>query len=186
MTALLITVSLITGLVILDRVHGICLRRVKREAEERDAKLSVLRVVAKHEALFGGDPERFRGWLAKLLKMQGYRQVTAVASGEDRGYDFTCETQKGQKVWVLCKLQDASRFEEAVMLPEVQRLVGAMVGEGVRRGLIITTARPDLETVRYLEKIPGSYKMEIIDGEKLLQSLYDLRKVLLAPLLETS
>ncbi len=186
MTALLITVSLVTVLVILDRVHSIYLQRTNRDAAEREAKLSVLRVVAKHEAFFGGNPEQFRDWLARLLKMQGFRKVEAVPLAEERGYDLSCEKARGQKVCVLCILNDPSRFEEAVPLAEVQRLVGAMVGEGVKRGLIVTTTRLAPDTARYLENLPGSIKMEILDGERLLQSLYDLRKVLLAPFLDTT
>ncbi len=186
MNALLITVSLVLVLMILDRIHRTHLQRLNRDLAEREAKLNVLRVVAKHEAFFGGNREQFRIWLVQLLKMQGYRKIEAVSSAEERGYDFSCEKPRNQKIYVLCIPSDPSRFEETVSPAEAQRLVGAMVGGRVKQGLIVTMARPAPETIRYLENLPSSIHIETLDGEKLLQKLYDLRKVFLAPFLDTS
>lgn len=186
MTALLITISLVLSLMILEKAHHIRLQRINRDLSEREAKLSVLRVVAKHEAFFGGDREQFRDWLARLLKMQGYRKIEAVPLTEERGYDFACEKIRNQKIYVLCAPYDPSRFEEMVSLAEAQRLVGAMVGKKIKQGLIITTTCLAPETARYLENLPGGIKIETLDGDKLLQSLYDLRRVLLAPFLDTT
>ncbi len=63
-------------------------------------------------------------------------------------------------------------------LPEAQKLIGAMVGDGVKRGMIITSAGFTKEAKEYISRInERGYRIEMIDGDSLMSQLYDLREV---------
>jgi len=90
---------------------------------------------------------------------------------------------KGDIVYVGCKLRNPQNWDHNVSKSETQKLVGSMVGDGVKNGLIITTASLNSDAKEYLMKLNGlGYSMQIIEGDTLVKELYNLRKKQLVPL----
>ena len=181
MTTLFIAATLLILFLILDRIQNILKRRSQAVQDEKTAKLDVLKIITKQELHGKAEPESFHQWISRLLKMMGYTEIKANIFDEDSGYDFSC-AEKGRKVYVVCKLWQIDRFEEPVKLTTVQKLIGAMVGGRVKKGLIITAGELTDEARQYIDALPVSYRITVWDGEKLMEKLYDLRKVKLEPL----
>ncbi|MEW5785041.1 MAG: restriction endonuclease [Bacillota bacterium] len=184
MSALWIAASLLIIFLILDRVQNILQRRAEASREEKEAQLDVLKIITKQELFKLESPERVTRWISRLLAMLGYTDIHRNLLHEDDGYDFTC-TEKGQKTYVVCSFIKAGGFEEPLNRTDVQKLVGAMVGDRIKKGMIITTGELTDEARRYIETLPVSFKITVLDGEKLMQKLQDLRKAKLKPLLES-
>ena len=184
MTTLLIAASLLIIFLILDRVQNILQHRREKARAEKDAELSVLKIVTKQELLRLNDPELRSRWITRLLEMVGYSDIKQNILNEESGYDFTC-LEKGRKVLVACKLQKANDYEEPLTTVTVQKLVGAMVGDRVRKGLLVTTGELTEEARRYIERLPVSYKITVLDGQSLIDKIHDLRKLKLAHLWES-
>ena len=86
---------------------------------------------------------------------------------------------------IACKLQKARDYEEPLTTGTVQKLVGAMVGDRVKKGLLLTTGELTEEARRYIERLPVSYKITVLDGQSLMEKIHDLRKLKLVDLLES-
>lgn len=183
MTAFSVAASLLIIFLILDRVQNILNRRREVENIENAARLEVLKIVVKDELFHFQDCEAVNGWITRLLQMSGYTELKARPFEEDSTYDYVCA--KGtQKVYVTCKLWNVKDFDAPVTRAAAQKLVGAMVGDRVKKGLIITAGALTDEAQKYLEALPVSYRIEILDGFRLMNKLHALRKIHLQPLPE--
>jgi hypothetical protein len=181
MTAFSVAVSLLILFLILDRFQSMILRRrADRDAEKR-GNLDVLKIVAKQELYRLGNPDSAVRWITRFLSLMGYTGIKTGKLQEDNSYDFSC-LEKEQPVYVVCKLWSVEQFEAPVNRIAVQKLVGAMVGDRVKKGLIITAGELTAEARRYIEGLPMSYRITVIDGIKLMTKLSDLRKSKLEPL----
>ena len=184
MTAFSIAASLLIIFLILDRVQNIINRRRELEHSETTAQLEVLKIVVKDELYRFQDPESINGWILHLLQMLGYAEPKASYFEEDCAYDYTC-SKAGQTLYVACKLWNVKEYDAPVTRAAVQKLVGAMVGGRVRKGLIITTGAVEDDARSFLESLPVRYRIEVLDGAKLMDALHGLRKVHLQPFLGT-
>ncbi|HOP69330.1 MAG: restriction endonuclease [Dethiobacteria bacterium] len=180
MSYILITLILVVVFLILDRLQTLYSLRKKAWQEDLQSRLEVLKVAAKHDYYRIGDPE---GWTARFLQLLGYNDISGSLE-QDRGYHYSCRNSQGDKVYVSCLLGGRDGFESPLTAQLLRSLVGAMVVDGVTNGLVITAGSVEAEAEGYLKKIPQPYRIEIIDGDGLVQSLYDLRTVKLEPLLQ--
>ncbi len=184
MVAFSIAASLLIIFLIVDRIQNIYNRRNQAQLDEERTKLEVLKIVAKDELHLMGEPDSVYRWVARLLKMMGYTEVVEKELMEDSAYDYTC-TSGERTIYIACKLWNIKEFDAPVRRSAVQRLVGAMVGDRVKKGMIITTGTLTDEAASYLKSLPVSYKIEILDGTKLMGKLHGMRQDHLRPLLET-
>ena len=65
----------------------------------------------------------------------------------------------------------AKRWEGVVGRPELHKFVGALAGQGAKKGIFITTSSFTKEAEQYTPK--NDTKMVLIDGEKLAQYMID-------------
>ena len=65
----------------------------------------------------------------------------------------------------------AKRWEGSVGRPEIQKFVGALAGQGAKKGIFITTSRYTPEASSYMPK--NETKIVLIDGEQLAQLMID-------------
>jgi restriction system protein len=149
-----------------------------------DAKLKVLKVVAKHECFRDGDPAAFDDWLSRILQVLNYREIRVAPARDGGGGDAVCLDPDGSRVYVECKLWMPERFSEEVGRPALQRLAGAMLADGVKKGLVLTMGSFSEEARRYVKKLPDGYEIRLLDGDELVQKLYQVRKLQLEPLLK--
>jgi len=156
--------------------------------EKKRAQLEVLKVVSKHECfgLFKNDPAQFEKWLAKLLALKGFKIVEVTKGQKDSGKDIVVRNNMGQTVYVECKLSNPDQWETPVDKPVAQKLVGAMLADSVRYGLIITTGVVSDAAKDYLNQVnKAGYQVKYIDGDALVKELYDLREAKLPEILES-
>lgn len=156
-----------------------------KDKEHLQSTLDVLKVITKHECYekFSGDANEFEKWIAEFLTLKGYSNVLINSKDSDDGKDIIVQNKKGQNVYVECKLRNPQSWENNVCKSEVQKLVGAMIVDGVKNGLIITTAALEADAKEYIMKLNTlGYSMQIIEGDGLVKELYNLRKKQLVPL----
>lgn len=157
----------------------------KREKEDMiDTKLQVLKIISKHECFKDNNPKAFENWISKVLQIFNYKDIRVTPAHDEGGKDVTCLDKEGHKVYVECKLWNPDNFDSKVGRPETQKLAGAMLADGVKKGLIITTAAFSDEARQYVKKLPKEYDIQLMDGDELMQKLYQVRKLQLEPLLK--
>ena len=113
------------------------------------------------------DPQRFEQIVVDLLVKMGYGgniedagQVTRFR--KDDGIDGVIREDKLglDKIYVQAK-----RWNNCVGQPEIQKFVGALVGQGAKKGVFITTSYFSKEARQFQPK--GDVKVVLIDGKEL-------------------
>ena len=157
----------------------------RREKEDMvETKLQVLKVIAKHECFQNNEPGAFAEWVSKALKILDYREIQVTPAHDDGGKDVVCRDKDGHQVYVECKLWKPENFSQEVGRSAVQKLAGAMLADGVKKGLVVTTASFSEEARRYAAKLPKDYEIRLLGGDELMEKLYQVRKLQLEPLLK--
>ncbi|NLM21401.1 MAG: restriction endonuclease [Peptococcaceae bacterium] len=158
-----------------------------KKFEKMKLELEVLKVVAKHECFgkFNSDPAQFISWIAQLLALMGLKVAEALPKQKDSGIDLTGQYKDGRIVYIKCNLGKPENWENPIDKSEAQRLVGAMVEDGVKNGLIITI--PSLSDVvkNYLATVKQEgLTIKYMDGDDLVKELYKLRQNKLPEMLD--
>ncbi|MEO6187561.1 MAG: restriction endonuclease, partial [Ginsengibacter sp.] len=92
----------------------------------------------------------------------------AIGKSGDEGIDGTIKEDKlGLDVIYI----QAKRWEGIVGRPELHKFVGALAGQGAKKGIFITTSSFTKEAREYSPK--NETKIVLIDGEKLSQYMID-------------
>jgi hypothetical protein len=110
-------------------------------------------------------PEEFILWLERFVRMFGF-SVAEVDQPEERDCDLEL-TRNGETRFVDCRhLPDG----ESVSRREAQKLVGAMIGRRVTRGVLITSGTFDDGCRSYVAGLPD-LSIDLIDGAELQETL---------------
>ena len=118
-------------------------------------------------------PAFFEKIVVELLVKLGYGGSIAEAGKatrytNDEGIDGIIKEDKlGLDVIYI----QAKRWEGTVGRPELHKFVGALAGQGAKKGIFITTSAFTKEAEQYTPK--NDTKMVLIDGEKLAQYMID-------------
>lgn len=130
--------------------------------------------------LYDLTPREFEKWCAYLLRRLGYENVITTSANSDGGKDILC-TKNGEMYYVECKkfmykeLADhkkdmgcSENISPSLVGREIlQKLVGAMVGDKVYKGIVITTSDFNYNAIKYVSNLPSKYQVELIDGKRL-------------------
>lgn len=125
------------------------------------------------EKLKSVHPAFFEKIVVQLLVKMGYGGSIAEAGKatrytNDEGIDGIIKEDKlGLDVIYI----QAKRWEGTVGRPELHKFVGALAGQGAKKGIFITTSAFTKEAEQYTPK--NDTKMVLIDGEKLAQYMID-------------
>ena len=179
--ALVVLLLLIVGT---ERFYNLYIAYRKEKEDMIETKLQVLKVIAKHECFRDNDPAAFEDWVSKVLKILNYQEIRVTPAHDDGGKDVVCRNKESQQVYVECKLWNPEKFSENVGRPVVQKLAGAMLADGVKKGLVVTTASFSEEARQYVQKLPKDYEIKLLDGDELMNKIYQVRKLQLEPLLK--
>ncbi|HET9055247.1 MAG TPA: restriction endonuclease [Chitinophagaceae bacterium] len=134
-------------------------------------------------------PSFFERIVVELLVKMGYGGSIqdagrAIGKSGDEGIDGII---KEDKLGLDVIYVQAKRWEGVVGRPELQKFVGALAGQGAKKGIFITTSYFTKDAVEYTPK--NETKIVLIDGEKLaqymvdynlgvsLQSTYEIKKI---------
>lgn len=118
-------------------------------------------------------PSFFERIVVQLLVKMGYGGSIqdagkAIGKSGDEGIDGTIKEDKlGLDVIYI----QAKRWEGTVGRPELHKFVGALAGQGAKKGIFITTSSFTKEAREYSPK--NETKIVLIDGEKLAQYMID-------------
>lgn len=118
-------------------------------------------------------PMFFENLVVELLVKMGYGGSLkdagkAIGKRGDEGIDGIIKEDKlGLDVIYI----QAKRWEGSVGRPEIQKFVGALAGQGAKKGIFITTSRFTPDATSYVTR--NETKIVLIDGEYLAQLLID-------------
>jgi restriction system protein len=118
-------------------------------------------------------PNFFETLVVELLVKMGYGGSIAdagrsIGRAGDEGIDGIIKEDKlGLDVIYI----QAKRWENVVGRPEIQKFVGALAGQGAKKGVFITTSRFTSEAKEYQPK--NETKIVLIDGERLADLMID-------------
>ena len=89
----------------------------------------------------------------------GYDVTLTPATG-DEGRDIEI-SKEGKTLYVECKLYSRGN---SVGRPDLQKLLGAMAADRIRRGIVVTTSSFGIKAQEFAKK---SGRLDLIDGETL-------------------
>lgn len=119
------------------------------------------------------DPTFFENLVVSLLVKMGYGGTISEAGKSigrsgDEGIDgIIKEDRLGLDIIYI----QAKRWENIVGRPEIQKFVGALAGQGAKKGVFITTARFSNDAREYQPR--NETKIVLIDGEQLAELMID-------------
>lgn len=120
-------------------------------------------------------PSAFERLVVELLVKMGYGGSIndagkAIGKSGDEGIDGTIKEDKLglDIIYIQAKRWKAGN---AVGRPEIQKFVGALAGQGAKKGIFITTSNFTREASEYAPK--NETKIVLIDGEQLAQLMID-------------
>ena len=120
-------------------------------------------------------PSFFEKFVVELLVKMGYGGSLkdagkAIGKTNDEGIDGTIKEDKlGLDIIYI----QAKRWQSKSVVgrPEIQNFVGALAGQGAKKGIFITTSSFTKEAMEYTPK--NETKIVLIDGEQLAQLMID-------------
>lgn len=118
-------------------------------------------------------PHFFENLVVELLVKMGYGGSLkdagkAIGKSGDEGIDGII---KEDKLGLDVIYVQAKRWEGSVGRPEIQKFVGALAGQGAKKGIFITTSRYTPDAASYTPR--NETKIVLIDGEQLTQHMID-------------
>ncbi len=127
------------------------------------------------DKVLSSSPAFFETLVVELLVKMGYGGSTkdagrAIGKSGDEGIDGTIKEDKlGLDIIYI----QAKRWkpESSVGRPEIHKFVGALAGQGARKGIFITTSTFTKDALEYQPK--NDTKIVLIDGEKLAEHMID-------------
>lgn len=122
-----------------------------------------------------GDKDAFELYCSRLLSAMGFENIEVTPFVADGGKDIIA-TKNGEKYYIECKLWDWEIENHHVGRPEVQKLVGAMYRDGIKKGKLITSAYFSNEAIEYTAGLPKEIEVELISGDDLMLILENLRE----------
>lgn len=121
-------------------------------------------------------PYDFEGLVVKLLIKMGYgsmdiNQNAVTKKSGDEGIDGVVNADKFgfDSIGIQAKQW---KTDNSVGRPEMQKFLGALVGQGLTKGMFITTAQFTKEAINYAEK-QLNCKLVLIDGEQLAKLMIE-------------
>ena len=118
-------------------------------------------------------PSFFESLVVELLVKMGYGGSIkdagrSIGRSGDEGIDGII---KEDKLGLDVIYVQAKRWENVVGRPEIQKFVGALAGQGAKKGVFITTSKYTNEARDYQPR--NETKIVLIDGEQLAELMID-------------
>jgi len=115
----------------------------------------------------------FEKLVVELLVKMGYGGSIkdagqATRKGKDEGIDGII---KEDKLGLGIIYVQAKKWENVVGRPEIQKFVGALAGQGAKKGIFITTSYFSSDALAYIPR--NETKIVLIDGKNLAQLMID-------------
>ncbi|KGM93232.1 restriction endonuclease (plasmid) [Clostridium botulinum] len=118
-------------------------------------RMQILKILDKIEKMTGREFEEFCVYL--FNQTNEYKRVKLTAATNDGGKDIVMTDLEGNTVFVECKRYDESMIGREI----IQKLVGAMVQNGVQKGILITTSKLNDNALQCLNEIKKHSDLQI-------------------------
>lgn len=127
--------------------------------------------------------ESFSAWFFE--EVYGFNDIVITQATNDGGVDLIMTDHNGERIYVECKryailneyengqLQTSLNYNFMIGREICQKLVGAMVSNNIRNGIIMTTGEIHENAIEYIEKLRENSDIDIkfITMEEILQGL---------------
>ncbi|WP_186430863.1 restriction endonuclease [Clostridium sp. BSD9I1] len=135
----------------------------------------------KHEIehMEGREFEIFSEWLFK--NMGKYKSVTLTPATNDEGRDLILVDRNDATTFVECKryTDNATTTENFMIGREIcQKLVGAIVAEGIKQGIIITTGNVHQNAWDYIVKLEknSTVGIQVMTSDDIMRTIQEINK----------
>lgn len=108
-------------------------------------------------------PHEFEIWCSEYLSNLGFTNIMVLPIGPDAGKDIICE-KNSEKFYIECKRYSPNSYISSF---QVEKLLGSMISDNIKNGLIITTGDLSKEAKDTLKKIKKPYNINVITSNKL-------------------
>ena len=128
------------------------------------------------EQILKMSPYDFENLVVNLLIKMGYGSLQipgniATKKSRDEGIDGTVTLDRFGFETIYLQAKQL-KPDSTVGRPDIQRFLGALVGQGAKKGLFITTSRFSKEAIQYSEKQLNN-KIILVDGKLLTQLMIE-------------
>jgi hypothetical protein len=128
-------------------------------------------------------PYNFEEWCKYILKNMHYNNLENISENIEGGVNII-STNNNIPTYISTRLYGLQSGEKnnisdnykTIGRPEVQKFVGALVHDGVKNGIIITTGGFSKEANEYVKSLGGDYLIVLIDGISLTKELRKIRR----------
>ena len=108
-------------------------------------------------------PHEFEIWCSEYLSNLGFTNIMVLPIGPDAGKDIICE-KNSEKFYIECKRYSPNSYISSL---QVEKVVGSMISDNIKNGLIITTGDLSKEAKDTLKKIKKPYNINVITSNEL-------------------
>ena len=108
-------------------------------------------------------PKEFQIWCAEYLSYLGYVDIIIKLTSNYIGKDIIC-SKNNHTIYVECKKYD---INTNISEYDVEKLLGVMITDNVKEGIIITTGGISSEANALIEKLKPNFSIIIICKEQL-------------------
>lgn len=111
-------------------------------------------------------PKEFQLWCASFLKKEGFIDISI---NNDDSYNSILCSKNDDTYYAECiKSYEHRNINYSVNIEYCRKLVGAMIGHNIKKGIIITTGVVTKEAMEYISSLPESYSITVYDGKALI------------------
>jgi restriction system protein len=123
-------------------------------------------LAAKYSDRFSAAPRLFEDVVASVFRDCGYRTRVTGRSGDD-GIDVILDGDKGDTIGVQVK-----RYQSSIEMEQIRALAGALVLQGLTRGIFVTTSRFQSGAHSTVERFAArSIRIELFDAQRFYEAL---------------
>ena len=108
-------------------------------------------------------PHEFEIWCSEYLSNLGFTNIMVLPIVPDAGKDIICE-KNSEKFYIECKRYSPNSYISSF---QAEKLLGSMISDNVKNGLIITTGDLSKEAKDTLKKIKKPYNINVITSNEL-------------------
>lgn len=114
-------------------------------------------------------PREFEIWSREYLSSIGYCNAILTTPSSTEGKNIIC-TKNNTTIYVQCK---SNANENSITNQDIEKLLGAMISDNIKNGLIITTSFVSDAIYELIRTLPKQYSIHIINFENSDKQLND-------------
>ncbi|KYH29220.1 MULTISPECIES: restriction endonuclease [Clostridium] len=123
----------------------------------------------------------FEEYCSYLLNNMGYFNIVPISEDFIGGLSLICNKSSNSKIYVSCikspyKENNTDDKYAIVGRPELQKFIGIMVHDKVKKGIVITTGDFSDHAIEYVNHLSSEYDIKLINGIELSKISWEIRQ----------